>query len=126
MKIDEKVVADYMKKYDCSREDAISVIMDDFEVDKMSVKEAESDMSAEQKKATKDARKTGTRSYKFTKRERKVDDEKVDIIAKIADFLTEIDGFSVEIVKNEREIALKVGENDYSINLVKHRPPKKS
>lgn len=126
MKIDEKVVADYMKKYDCSREDAISVIMDDFEVDKMSVKEAESDMSAEQKKATKDARKIGTRSYKFTKRERKVDDEKVDIIAKIADFLAENDGFSVEIVKNEREIALKVGENDYSINLVKHRPPKKS
>lgn len=125
MKIDEKIVADYMKKYDCSREDAISVIMDDFEVDKMSMKEIDSDLSEEQKKATKDARKTGKRVYTFTKRERKPDDEKAEIIANIAEFLTENIDYCVEIVKKEREISLKVGENVYSINLVKHRPPKK-
>lgn len=123
--MNEKLIAEYMKKYDCSREDAISVIMDDMEVDKMSsVKECENDMSAEQKKASKEAKKTGTRAYTFTKRERKPDDEKAEIIAKIAESLTENADFYVEIVKKEREISLKVGENVYSINLVKHRPPK--
>ena len=125
MKIDEKIVAEYMKKYDCSREDAISVIKEDFEVDKMSMKEVESDLTEEQKKATKNARKTGSRVYTFTKRERKPDDEKAEIIAKIAESLAENADFVVEIAKKEREISLKVGENVYSINLVKHRPPKK-
>lgn len=125
MRIDEKIVAEYMRKYDCSREDAISVIMDDADVDKMSMKELNADLTEEQKKATKDARKTGKRTYTFTKRERKPDDEKAEIIAKIAEFLTENSDYCVEIVKKEREISLKVGENEYSISLVKHRAPKK-
>ena len=29
------------------------------------------------------------------------------------------------IIKKEREISLIVGSNDYSITLIKHRPPKK-
>ena len=124
--MNEKLIAEYMKKYGCSREDAISVIEDDMEVDKMStVKELENDMSDEQKKASKEAKKTGTRNYTFTKRERKPDDEKAEIIAKIAEFLTENADYYVEIIKKEREISLKVGENVYSVNLVKHRPSKK-
>ena len=125
MKIDEKVVAEYMAKYDCSREDAISVIMDDADTDRMSMKELTADLTEEQKKATKDARKTGKRTYTFTKRERKPDDEKAEIIAKIAEFLAENADYCVEIAKKEREITLKVGKNEYSINLVKHRPLKK-
>lgn len=125
MKIDEKVVAEYMKKYDCSREDAISVIMDDEDTDRMTMKELNAELTDEQKKVVKDARKTGKRAYTFTKREHKPDDEKVEIIAKIAEFLTENANYCVEIVKKEREISLKVGENEYSINLVKHRFPKK-
>lgn len=124
--MNEKLIAEYMKKYTCTREEAISIIEDDAEVDKMtSVKELEKGMTAEQKKASKDARKTGTRAYTFTKRERKPDDEKGEIIEIIADFLSERCDYCVEIVKKEREISLKVGENVYSLNLVKHRPPKK-
>lgn len=124
MKIDEKTVAEYMVKYDCSREDAISVIMDDADTDKMSMKELTADLTEEQKKATKDARKTGKRTYTFTKRERKPDDEKAEIVAKIAEFLAKNSDYCVEIAKKEREITLKVGKNEYSINLVKHRSPK--
>ena len=47
------------------------------------------------------------------------------ISTKIAEFLAENADYCVEIVKKEREISLKVGENEYSINLVKHRAPKK-
>ena len=110
---------------DCSREDAISVIMDDDDTDHMTMKELNAELSDEQKKAVKDAKKTGKRTYTFTKRERKPDDEKAEIIAKIAEFLAENADYCVEIVKKEREISLKVGENEYSINLVKHRAPKK-
>lgn len=125
MKIDEKVVAEYMKKYDCSREDAISIIMDDEDTDRMTMKELNAELTDEQKKAVKDARKTGKRAYTFTKRERKPDEEKAEIIAKIAEFLAENANYCVEIVKKEGEIALKVGENEYSVNLVKHRTAKK-
>ena len=111
MKIDEKIVAEYMKKYDCTREDAVSIIMDDYDTDHMNMKELNAELTDEQKKAVKDARKP--------------DEEKAEIIAKIAEFLAENANYCVEIVKKEGEIALKVGENEYSVNLVKHRTAKK-
>lgn len=121
--MNEKRIAELMKSLDCTRDEAIQVIADDEAID--SGKKL-FELSAEQKKAAKEMTSTGTRkSDKPVKRERKPDEEKQEIIAKIADFLTKIDGFDVEIVKNEREISLIVGENDYSITLTKHRPPKK-
>jgi len=124
--MDEKRIASLMKSLGCSREDAIAVIIEDEEIDKMSMKEVNADLTDEQRKAMKDATKTGTKKRTApVKRERKPDEEKAEIIAKIADFLGKIDGFDVEIIKNEREISLLVGENDYSITLTKHRPPKK-
>lgn len=125
MKIDEKIVAEYMKKYDCTREDAVSIIMDDYDTDHMDMKALNAELTDEQKKAVKDARKTGKRAYTFTKRERKPDEEKAEIIAKIAEFLAKNANYCVEIIKKEGEIALKVGENEYSVNLVKHRTAKK-
>lgn len=121
--MDEKRIANLMKTLGCTRDEAIQVIMEDEEIDK-GAKLFE--LTAEQKKAVK--KMTNVTEHKkttATKRERKPDDEKSDIIAKIADFLSKIDGFDVEIIKNEREISLLVGENDYSITLTKHRPPKK-
>lgn len=120
--MDEKRIASIMNSLHCSREEAIQVIADDDAIDKG---EKLFEMTAEQKKAAKAMTATGTKKRTVTKRERKPDDEKADIISKIADFLSKIDGFDVEIIKNEREISLLVGENDYSITLTKHRPPKK-
>ena len=124
--MDEKRIASLMASLNCSREEAIEVIAEDDAIDKMTMKEVNADLTPEQRKAMKDATKTGTKKRTApTKRERKPDEEKAEIIAKIADFLAKIDGFDVEIIKNEREISLLVGENDYSITLTKHRPPKK-
>ena len=124
--MDEKRIVKLMKELDCTREEAISVILEDEEIDRMSAKEVDSDLTEDQKKAKKEATKTGTRKTNGTvKRERKPDEEKEEIITKIADFLAKINGFNVKIIKKEREISLLVGENDYSITLIKHRPPKK-
>lgn len=121
--MDEKRIASLMKTLGCSREEAIQVIEDDDAIDGG---EKLFELSAEQKKEVKKLTSTGTKKRTApTKRERKPDEEKAEIIAKIADFLAKIDGFDVEIIKNEREISLLVGENNYSITLTKHRPPKK-
>lgn len=58
-------------------------------------------------------------------RERKVDEEKVDLIAKIHQFLVENGLENVKITKKEREIDFSIGENDYTLALTKHRKAKK-
>ena len=123
--MDEKRIASMMKSLGCTREEAIAVITEDEAIDKMTMKEINADLTPEQRKAMKDATKTGTKKRTAVKRERKPDEEKADIIAQIADFLKTIDGYDVDIIKGEREISLIVGANDYSITLTKHRPPKK-
>lgn len=121
--MNEKRIAELMKSLGCTREEAIQVITEDEMIEKG---EKLFELTPEQKKNAKAMTATGTKKVNGpVKRERKPDEEKQEIIAKIANFLKEIDGFDVEIIKNEREISLLVGENDYSITLTKHRPPKK-
>lgn len=120
--MDEKKISEMMKALGCTREEAIQVIADDEAIDHG---EKLFEISAEEKKVVKAMTATGTKKRTTTtKRERKPDFEKQAIISQIADFLSDFDGFSVKIVNNEREIQLLVGENDYSITLIKHRPPK--
>jgi hypothetical protein len=115
-----------MRVLGITQEEAKEVIKYDSDVDKMKDSEVNSDLSDEQKKVVKQARQADRKPtvYKFTKRERKTDDEKANLIAEIANFLEKFPYFeakSVEIVKEEREISFKIGENSYSLTLTKHR-----
>lgn len=125
--MDKNLIAKYMKKYDCTEAEAIEIINDDEAVDKMTVSEIKKSYSKEELEAIKSVTKTTSdkkkTSYKFDKRERPKDEEKVEIVQKIADFLKNLYK-NVEISNIGQEISLKIGENDYSIKLVKHRPPK--
>lgn len=114
-----------MKKLDISEVEAREILAYDEDVDKG--KKTEFDLTPEQEKSTRKYRQAERKqtAYNFTKRERKPDLEKRQIIEEIANFLSEKDGFDVSIIKKEREISLIVGSNDYSITLIKHRPPKK-
>ena len=121
--MDEKRIQSMMASLHCTREEAIQVIADDDAIDSG---EKLFELTAEQKKAAKAMTATGTKKKTGTvKRERKPDEEKAEIIAFLAHELSMVEGYDVEIVKNEREISLIVGQNDYSITLTKHRPPKK-
>lgn len=131
----EKQILKMMKSLDISREEAIAVIKEDEAIDKMSMGEVDNDLTAEQKKAKKKATNTTgdktKRAYTFTKRERKPDDVKREIIATIAQnldrccFGEELSTVAdVVVVKPEREITFKVGEDEYSVTLTKHRKPK--
>lgn len=115
-----------MKTLDISEAEAKEILAYDDDVDKG--KKTEFDLTPEQEKDIRKYRQADRKPtvYDFkTKRERKPDFEKQQIITEIADFLSEKDDYDVSIIKKEREISLIIGSNNYSITLTKHRPPKK-
>lgn len=59
-----------------------------------------------------------------TKRERKPDLEKEEIIHKLAEFL-KTTAESVEITNKSKLIEFNIGENHYKLDLIKQRSPKK-
>lgn len=123
MKIDEKRVANLMKTLGCSREEAIEVIREDEEIDGMTMKELNADLTAEQKKAMKEATKVGTRKRTETKRERKVDETKKRLLNGFRIFLEGL-GASVKPLETEAEMHFSFEGAEYTVKLIKHRPPK--
>lgn len=61
--------------------------------------------------------------YNLNKRERKANPTKASIIAELCAFLTE-NSENVTITNKERQIAFRIGENDYELTLVQKRKPK--
>ena len=90
-------------------------------------------LTEEQKKVVKKMTNSDTKTkksaptvYKFEKKtNRKENTTKSAIIAELANFLAENGYELVEITNKERQIAFKVGENDYEFTLVQKRKPKK-
>ena len=56
---------------------------------------------------------------------RKVDEEKKLLLAVIEDALTEDNHCQILYIKTETEITFAYNGNDYTVKLIKHRPPKK-
>lgn len=110
MRIDEKVIQNHMKSLGITRDEAIDLIKADAEVDKMtSMKEIQSDLTEEQKKASKQARSTGTKKttvYKFdtSKKVRKANDGKRFLIETIKTALENAGCDGLEVTNIEREI----------------------
>ena len=61
---------------------------------------------------------------KATKRERKPDEEKENLIQMFTECLQNA-GIVAEIVNKSKIIEFNVGENHYKLDLIKQRPPKK-
>ena len=81
------------------------------------------DLTPEQQKVAKEATKTGTRktptNYKFDKKKRPKDAEKVEFLEKVCGFCSEITE-NCEIVNAGQEISFKIGENDVQDTNVCH------
>lgn len=129
--IDEKWIQNAMKTLDISREEAIEMWNDDHDIDAGKAKDF--DLDPEKQKVVKEMTKAGgkARAKETKPRERKPNDEKREIIQKIADFFGKSVNFgedcaeTVKIANIEREITFKIGENAYSLTLTCHRKPKK-
>lgn len=122
--MNEERIQKMMKSLECSREEAIQLLKEDEEVDKMSVKEAQADLTAEQKKAVKSATITGSKKRTAVKRERKIDFVKKELINCVRVLLEGL-GAITEPLKNESDLHFTFKGASYSIKLIKHRPPKK-
>lgn len=120
-----------MKTLDLTRDEAIELIKEDEQIDKMRMKQVNDDLTEEQKKAIKKA-KGGVRAVnaygKKVTRERKENPIKANLIAEIANFLQKNSENAIEnceITNKERQIAFKIGENSFELTLVQKRKPKK-
>ena len=85
----------------------------------------EKEKEAKKMANVKNHRTTGV--YNLNKRERKANPTKASIVAEIAQFLTENSENACEnvnIANKERQIAFRIGENDYELTLVQKRKPK--
>lgn len=121
----EEKIKKLMASLKCTREEAIEIIECDKAIDKGERVYFDLDKDAE-----KQAKKWANVREKTKKTERKAPVRKENatksaIIAEIAQFLTEKGYEMVEITNKERQIALKVNENDYEFTLVQKRKPKK-
>lgn len=114
-----------MRGLKCSKAEAEQILADDKAIDRG--ERMSFDLDKEREKEAKKYARTGTRQTNGVKveRKRKENPTKAQIIAEIAQFLTENGYNSVEITNKERQIALKVGENAFELTLVQKRQPKK-
>lgn len=125
--LNERTIADYMKRNKCNREEAIDLIKYDIAVE--SDEETEYDLSAEQQENVKKMmRKTDHAKIGNVKRERKPNELKEAIIKELAEFLREdAQGQvyeSVDITNVSRQIAFEVNDKRFELTLVEKRPPK--
>ena len=119
-----------MSLLDCSPEEAEDVMKWDKVIDQggRTPYDLSPEAEKEAKKYANSREKKKPTVYDFKKRERKPNPTKGAIIAELAQFLAENSENAcenVEITKKERQIAFKIGENDYELTLVQKRKPKK-
>ena len=126
--LNEKTIADYMKRNKCNREEAIDLIKYDIAVE--SDEDTEYDLTEEQTANVKSMmRKVDhAKTEGKVKRERKPNELKEAIVAEIAEFLREdAQGQAyedVEVTNKSRMIAFTVGDKHFELTLVEKRPPK--
>ena len=126
--MNERTIADYMKRNKCSRDEAIDLIKYDIAVE--SDEDTEYDLTEEQAATVKSMMRKVDHAKQNgkVKRERKPNELKEAIIAELADILVnEAQGQvyeDVEILNKNRQIAFAVGDKRFELTLVEKRPPK--
>lgn len=120
----EEEILKYMKKYDLTREQAEQLWREDNDL------EENAEIEEMTKKAKANFRNQVQGEKKPRKpREVKLDDTKVHIIKMLSTLLNGMsatDNIENVVIKNaQKEITFNIGNDEYSLNLVKHRPPKK-
>lgn len=113
-----------MNALSLSRDEALAVWMDDHDIDAGKVKPF--DLDPARQKAVRELT-TAPRipsENRVKRRSRNPDTEKREILAEFAELAqNRFDSF--QIVNPEREFSFKIGENCYSVTLIRHRSPKK-
>ena len=126
--LNERTIADYMKRNKCDRDEAIDLIKYDIAIE--SGEDTEFDLTDEQAANVKSMMRKVDHAKQDgkVKRERKPNELKEAIVAEIAEFLREdAQGQmyeDVEIANKNRQIAFAVGDKHFELTLVEKRAPK--
>ena len=120
----ESQIERIMRNLKCSKAEAEEILAEDKKIDRG--ERVEFDLDPQAEKLAKKYANTGTRTAKEGKTARKPKENptKEGVIAAIANFLAENGYNSVEITNKTRQIAFKIGEDDYEITLIAKRKPK--
>lgn len=110
-----------------TKEQLVTKLMEEFEADGEPITKEEAEEMAEMEiKAKGISNYTQAEEKKpRKKREVKKDPEKVGFINFLEHLLLTNDVENVRIVNEQKEIAFTIGSSNYSLSLIKHRPPKK-
>ena len=103
----EKQIELLMTNLECTREQALEIIESDKLIDKMSVKECESDLTSDQKAIAKQYRQGERKAptvYNFSTRERKSDNDKAKLVELLASALNVVADQEPTITNKERQI----------------------
>ena len=107
-------IAHLMTALNISEEEAKQMIADDEAIDHGADLFP---LTAEQEKASKQARGTGTRAYTFTKRERKADNDKRELISLFDELLADVSDGKITITNPERQIDFVYNDRNFRIVL---------
>ena len=124
----ENQVEKLMRILDVTEAEALDIIAYDKAVDKG--QKTQYDLSKEQQEVVRKMKNVDTkapRTYTFTKRERKPNEAKREIIAALYDFITKavVDAESdAKITNAERQIAFSLDGESFELTLVQKRKPK--
>lgn len=66
----------------------------------------------------------GAGKRKGNTKPREKDEEKVAFISALAEILPQLNVEEIKIENVQKEISFTIGDNHYSLSLIKHRPPK--
>lgn len=126
MAISKDLIEKQMRLLGISWDEAVQLIAEDARIDKMtSTKDIESDLTEEQKKSSKTARQTEHKPpvYKFdvSKRAKKENSDKREIIAGLQSALAGMGASCVEATNIEREIVFYIKDVKYKLTLSQPR-----
>lgn len=121
LRIPDSEIENSMKILNLTKEEAIQLWLEDEGYLENEVVE-ELTEKAKVNKISREAKSDKPR--KQTKRERKPDEEKENLIEILANCLKNA-GIATEITNKSKIIEFSVGENNYKLDLIKKRPPKK-
>lgn len=116
--VDEHDIKDIMTTEQMNREDAVRCYFEDMGLVETGGKTTITEIAtAPQKRRYVKSDKP----RKKTERVRKVDEDKKVILSRLMGVID-----AEKTVKNEAEFSFNIGGNDYTVKLIKHRPPKKA
>lgn len=115
----EEQIKSYMTKLKISREEAEQLWEDDQEDYIGEVGEEMTRKAKEVKRYEK-----ADKPKEKRKREVRLDEDKVKIISFLERILTDSDALEVFVKNPQKEITFRYNGGEYSLSLIKHRPPK--